>query len=66
MSVLNTFQYKHKLCILLFEKCKEKITDQICIIYRKEEKNSKEWPVVANEVSFNVKIKKIPSNMITS
>ena len=42
MSVLNTFQYKHCLCILTFSKCDEEIIDQICIIYRPEEKDSKE------------------------
>ena len=57
MSVLNTFQHKQYLCILTFSKCIELIMDQICIIYRLEEKKSKQYPVLANEVSVNGKTK---------
>ena len=59
MSVLNNFKEKQCLRILTFSKCNEKFIDQICLIYRPEEKNSNNQLVVANEVSVNVKTKNI-------
>ena len=50
MSVLNTFQYKN-VCVSLQNVI---VIDQICIIYRPDEKNSR---AVANEVFVNVKTK---------
>ena len=42
--------------ILTLSKCNEYYIDQICIIYRPEQKNQ-EWLKVATEVSVNVKTK---------
>ena len=55
MSVLNTFQYKQCLRILAFSKCNER--DYRPEVKHSEEKNSKEQPVVANEVPVNVRTK---------